>query len=326
MRFIKIETKQFMVRFIIFIFLLLIVLASLEFVIYTNDDGPVGWTYVYNDEIDVLIMGSSHVYCSIDTPYINENLNKNTVALAQGCMNAEMAYFNLVEVLKYQHPDVIVLEAYSIITDVLYDTEGTDLDVLIRGNLNGMKPSLNKYQAAVSMLGINSYTVFEVFRKDNSYKLWEFINNPYKTKQEDVSLNPGKGYQPMAIEQRFSDATYENRLYPDIDYNFKLPEENVKYFDKIIKLCNDYNVHLEIIKVPVLRTSEYISGCVAIQEFLDKNNHDLTLINLMEDKYKIPLEKIDYFDGDHLNKTGATKVADWFVEYLEDYYKNLNVK
>lgn len=323
MRFNKTETKKFKIRFSIFILMLLIVLVSLEFVIYTNNDGPAGWTYVYNDEIDVLVMGASHVYCSIDVPYINDNLNKNTVALAQGCMNAEMAYFSLVEVLKYQHPDIIILEAYSVITDVLYDTEGTDLDALIRGNLNGMKPSFNKYHAAVSMLGTNSYTVFEVLRKDNSFKLWEFIKNPYKTKQEDVSINPNRGYQPMAVEQRFSDKTYEKRLDPDIDYDFKLPKENIKYFKKIIKLCEDYDVHLEVIKVPVLRTSEYISGCIAIQEFLDENNYDITLVNLMEEKYNISLEKKDYFDGDHLNITGAAKIADWFVDYLEDYYNNL---
>ena len=91
--------------------------------------------------VDVLFLGSSHVHCNVDTRILWEEQG----IAAYICSTAEQPLWNsyhyLVEALKNQQPELVVLDMFSPVR--FYDDVQEDW---LAENLDGMRVSWNKYE------------------------------------------------------------------------------------------------------------------------------------------------------------------------------------
>ena len=316
------KNKKVLIRAIIFVMLFVLLFAFLEAFTYDYSTAYDGWAYVYTDDIDILIMGSSEAHASFDAPYITEQTGKSTVILSSGAQSAKQIYFNLIEVLKYQKPELIVVEEFSIVEDTLSWMKENNLYGLALANLDGMKMSPLKLRAAFSTLGFEGYGVFQIMREAG--KTERFIYSAQHAKSrlthlfdpERKELSPTRGTVLTIPESTATVTQYEESLTREIDEGFKLPKENIIYMDKIIELCQENGIVIEFIKTPLIKNASSISGHYAIRKHLDEMGYDIKTYNLMDTEIGGDYLYEDFADLNHVSKSGMQKVSDWFVNHI----------
>ena len=109
---------------------------------------------------------------------------------------------------------------------------------------------------------------------------------------------------------------FEESLVHEIDENFELNKQNIKYMEKIISLCQENGIELEFIKTPLIKNESSISGHAAIERYLNSKGYDIATYNLMDEKYGIVMTKDDYLDINHVSASGMLKVSEWFTEHI----------
>lgn len=315
-------------RTICFIMVFVVLFAYIEAISYDGKGIYPGWAYVYEDEIDVLIMGSSQAHSSFDAAYLTQQLNKSTVVLASGSQDIKQTYFNLLEVLKYQKPDIVFIESHSVIDDTLSWMMKNNNHGLILINLDGMKMSLTKLRSAFSTMGFEGYGVFQIMRNaGKTQRLISALSNIGKRTRNifyprNYVLNQARGYALFDATQDFGEKKWNDNLVPVIDYDFVLPKENVKYMEKIIRLCDKNDIDLEFVKVPQVKKSEMTSGHLAMIRLIEEKNYDVNAYNLMDPTVGLDFEMDDFGDINHLNAKGSKKTSDWLLNHLIQYYSN----
>lgn len=92
----------------------------------------------------------------------------------------------------------------------------------------------------------------------------------------------------------------------------ELPDSSVRLLDKIVNICNENNIRLIFYTVPYEGEYNYSD---AMAEYAAANN--CTYLNLFEHMDDVGLNgDTDFMDIEHLNISGATKVADYLGEYI----------
>ncbi len=311
------------IRAVAFVMVFIAIFAFLEALTYDHDKVYDGWKYVYDGDIDILIMGSSHVHTGFNAEYITEETGKSTVILSSGAQNIKQLYFNLVETLKYQKPEVIVVEEFSIIEDTIAWMKETDAIGLALSNLDGMKMSPLKLKAAFSTLGFDGYGVFQIMRESGKTERFIFalkhiklaVKRMFTPKEKPFSET--RGTEPSVTVENNLSERYNESLVHNIDKSFMLTNQNIKYMDKVIELCKENNIKLEFIKTPLIKNQSSISGHYAIEKHLEEQGYDINAYNLMDKKYNLGMELTDYADINHVSESGMKKVSDWFIEHIK---------
>lgn len=108
-------------------------------------------------------------------------------------------------------------------------------------------------------------------------------------------------------------------------YSYEISEENQEYLDKIVKLCEENNCELLLVKIPNVRLPQDYSSAWT----REKSNfmHDYAEekgLQFLDLEYDAELGidwKTDSQDGGyHLNYRGSRKVTDFIGEYLLEHY------
>lgn len=324
------KKKHVIIRTIAFVLVFIGLFLYIETI--SNDDYYTyeGWGYVYEDDIDVLIMGSSQAHCSFDAKKITDETGKSTVVLSSGAQNIKQTYFNLLEVVKYQNPDLIVIESFSIIEDTLTWMEETGSNGLALQNLDGMKMSPLKVWSAFSTLGFDGYGVFQIMRESGkTERLIAAIKNIIPNtknifKDKHKELKPKRGYEPVDPTMHITEEQYQRQYKYTIDDDYELPRQNIKYLDKVIRICHKNNIDIEFIKTPMLKRESSMNGHLALERYLNKKGYDIKAYNLMEKEYNLELLQEDYADINHISESGVEKISDWFIGHINEYYKVKN--
>jgi hypothetical protein len=318
------------IRSIAFVLVFIIIFSYVEAISYNNRDIYDGWRYVYRDKIDVLIMGSSQVHSSFEAKYITEQTGKSVVLLSSGAQNIKQTYYNLLEVVKYQKPDLIVIESLSVIEDTLKWMRNKGVNGLALQNLDGMKMSPLKLRAAFSVLGFDGYGVFHIMREAGKTEriMSAFKHIKSRTKKifnpVEIDLHPERGFVPKDKSLKITKEQYDRRDDYVIDDNFQLLEENVKYMEKVINICIENDIDIEFVKTPLIKNQNSMSGHLALLKYLEENEYDIKAYNLMEKKYGVEMLQEDYADVNHVSVSGARKISEWFAGHIKEYYKDEN--
>ena len=318
------KNTKVLIRAIVFVILFVLLFAFLEAFTYDYSTAYDGWAYVYTDDIDILIMGSSEAHASFDAPYITEQTGKSTVILSSGAQSAKQIYFNLIEVLKYQKPELIIVEEFSVVEDTLSWMRENNLYGLALANLDGMKMSPLKLRAAFSTLGFEGYGVFHIMREAGKTERFIYSVQHMRSRlthlfdPERKELSPTRGTVLTIPESTATVTQYEESLTREIDKSYEIPKENIIYMDKIIELCSENGIELEFIKTPLIKNASSISGHYAIQKHLEEMGYDIKTYNLMDTSLGGDYLYEDFADLNHVSASGMQKVSDWFVKHINN--------
>lgn len=260
------------------------------------------------DSIDVVMMGTSHVHCDINTGVLWEKFGIAAYDYSGAEQPLWMTYYYLKELYKYQSPEVIVLDMYAparFKEDYQYD--------FIAENIYGMRFSLDKMQmlsASVEPAKLHQYfPSFAVYhsRYDDLEK--EDFQSFVWNNEENEAF---KGYTP------YWNINPQTRPEFSEDRNDGLTPKSEKYLKKIIALAKKKGTDLVLIVSPYITTPEDQRTYNRITEIAAENG--LIFINYNEyyDAIGLDFEK-DFHDDSHLNYWGSCKFTEYLGAFLESY-------
>lgn len=264
------------------------------------------------NKIDVLFLGSSHVHCNIDTRVLWEEQG----IAAYMCSTAEQPLWNsyhyLVEALKTQKPELIVLDVFT--PARFYE----DIqEKWLAENVEGMRFSRNKYEMVKASTESDHLSwLFGYPRYHDRYtQISESDCNNFFWKRGEQAK--WKGYVEMNNHAQMTamDMTQVTQREP-------LTEKAQYYLDQIIALAQKEEIPLMFLNAPYLveETDQYRYNEIAAQAeeqgilFLNTNYPEIYReIGMDFDN--------DFADHAHLNAQGAKKYASYLGRWIMEHYQ-----
>ncbi|MBR5873665.1 MAG: hypothetical protein IKY90_02890 [Oscillospiraceae bacterium] len=275
---------------------------------------PVGEIEEFYDEpknsIDVLIVGGSHTMCSVSATSIYDNTGLTAYNLSTWSQPVWVSYHYIVEALKYQNPQIVILDAFGSFYDRSYFT-GVDVDLVSDDFAQLMKPSLNLLQLNLARRRVQvTKKVWEEYLNITKYhtRITELTEEDWQKIFIDNST-PAKGYGPFYTKEDFSGYEYpvttETRdLYPYAE----------EYLLKIINLCKEKGIKLALVKIPHIADENDIMLVNTIHRIAEENGVDFldyNSSNVLELDFSY-----DWADHGHLNNYGAKKATEAVSNYI----------
>lgn len=285
------------------------------------------------DSLDVLILGSSHVFKTFD-PRVFEDKGYQLLNLASPSQNPENSYFILKDFFdgalspKGQRPTpkVIVHELYcKTISDrpslesytKSVEHHPATYNFFKLGLLTKNTTAINMFFSSMLKRKFGIYEEKRTYSDVSSYVRYGF----YRT-------NTTRGKDYVRYDIPIDQITFENEQEKTQYKRDKIRDSKIcsgapskrqmSYLKKIIDLSKSYDVPVVLVVVPV--PSDFSNNIRDYSKILDSlksfanSNNSLFISDFSPVKIN---EKTDFADRDHLNFLGATKVSRFFVEELE---------
>lgn len=311
--------KKNIIKTVLFLSLILLLGNSFARVLgFKYADGIQPMENFYDEprnSIDVLCVGSSHMYCDINTKTLWENFGIAAYDLGGSVQPFWNSYFYIKEALETQKPAVVVLDVYR----ALEDREYVDHSRIIK-NTFGIRSfdnrimaiwaSASKKQRPHYWLSFPTYHKrYEKITKANFYpqRLAPNFDN-------ELMLCYSKGFMLMT-------ATHKQKTEDISTASIsQLPEKTNEYLEKIIILCKENNIPLLFIVTPYAgdnRSDESYFAKVA--EIAQENGIPFVNFNHLRDEMGMDFST-DAVDVAHLNYRGSAKFTQYLGEYLKANY------
>lgn len=264
------------------------------------------------NKIDVLFLGSSHVHCNIDPRVLWEEQG----IAAYMCTAAEQPLWNsyhyLVEALKTQNPELIVLDVFT--PARFYD----DIqEKWLAENVEGMRFSWNKYKMVQASTDTEHLSwLFGYPRYHDRYtQLTESdFDHFFWNRKERAAW---KGYIEMNAQAQMTEMDMTG-----VTAREPLTEKAQYYLDQIIELTKKENIPLLLLNAPYLveETDQYRYNEIAAQA----SEHGILFLNTNypEIYREIGMDfEHDFADHAHLNAQGAKKYASYLGRWIKEHYQ-----
>ena len=267
------------------------------------------------NSIDVLYLGASSLYMGIIPLDIWEKHGFTGFVRATAIQAPVVSYYYLVETLKYQSPNVVVIETNSIFNKYQVDEEESSL----RRSIDPMRFSNEKLQLIVEVTSkserqtIASY-IFPLLRY---HSRWDELTRNNFEKSANEIIDPNKGYYGLYFNT--SSVNFPQDFMQPADKAKNLSKDSLNYYEKMIQLCQENNIQVVLITMP--RTNWDYPMHLGIQQLADKYNLQYVDYCLDENMEIIDLDtNTDFADDIHLNTLGAKKVSHHLGGFLQDMY------
>lgn len=306
--------KKTLLRMISFLFILIIILNYTNKIFtYKNDSGINSFTKFYELEdntVDVLILGSSHVYQAVNTGILWQEHGISSFVLAGSAQPMWNTYYYLKETLNTQTPQLIILEAYM-------TTKVTDYseDYFIISNTYGMKWSKNKTEA------------IKLSAPPERWAEFMFGYMQYHTRYTDLSRADFTKNQGNPLYENWKGSSinmnttvYDTPNVSKVTEREALSQKTETYYRKIIELAAEKDIPLLIVINPyagIDETDQAMYNTAA--DIAAEYNVNFVNYNLLYDEIGIDFS-CDVADFHHLNYKGSQKYTHALGKYIINHY------
>lgn len=300
--------------------IILIILSASHYLFIKKEGSIKNWREFYNAKeinYDVLIVGSSIAYSSFKSNLISAKLNTSSFNLSSPSINVKQLYYNVNEAIKYNKPQLLVVEAHSL--DIENSDEGKMLKFNFQ-NIDGQKNSINKIKSIVNVFKSKNWidAMFPTVRNHHEWANFDLVDrNLSYTHTNDENL----GYKPLKTDDS------KNRIAKTIEKTpetYTISDENSNYFQKIVNLCKKENIKLLLVRSPQIQYQSDRKYCKQIFEKTKQLSYDLGF-DYIDYNYKyeeIGFEQTDFYDALHLNDKGANKLT---LKFITDVSKKVDL-
>lgn len=263
--------------------------------------------------VDVLCIGSSHVYYSIHAPRLYDRYGMAAYLLASPGQPVWISYYFLEEALKTQSPRLVVFDVCT-----LYRREA-DAGSASWPSLISMKLSVRKWKAirAVNQEGKQLDSIAAFFSFPYYHTRYDELNRQDYENTKRVRYN---GYFPSferISESELSQWKDADRTNPGLAEPLAARAET--YLRRLIELCQKKELPLLLVNSPYLNQTlekqkayNYVS--LIAQEYgvpyLDGNYIEEMQIDFKE----------DLLEASHLNYFGSIKYTDYLAGWMKQHY------
>jgi len=259
------------------------------------------------DTIDVLLIGSSHIYCNVNTGQLWDDFGMSAFNLGGAEQPYWNSYYFIKEALKTQRPKVIVLNAT--IPGIRFDDYQSE--VWLNTNLYGMHWNENRIEnTKVSTIPDSFWRIMipmnSMHGRYSDLKKDDFIDKNY-----DISYK-GFDYRATVIPFDRPDISNVTEATP-------ISEKQEDYLRKIIQLTKDENIPLLLVSVPFVVSEDAQKYYNYEFEIAKEEGVDYLDFNRLYDEVGIDFST-DMAEELHLNISGSQKFTDYLGQYIKDKY------
>lgn len=304
----------------IILFLILGVFATLRInhILTWKDDQGIRQFYEYDDNImDVVAYGSSHTYCTVNTPLLWEKYGMAIYNMGESGQNIGSTYSYIKESFKTQKPKVLLVEVRGLIAI----DEGFSNGNLYRNTL-GMKYSQEYLDNMEYALGQSAVP------EENKDKIKLYLLSKYPISHSRYDELTQFDFEKTDITHgRYKGAwTSEPYDVPNgctLTKREPLTDEQIYWLDQIVELSREEGVNLVLWIAPYIVRDSQMVLYNSIKDYAAE--HDIPFINFNEIyeeigfDYKTDMRK-EKHTGSHLNNYGAEKVTMYLGDYVHEHY------
>ena len=228
----------------------------------TNNHTERKWNAFYEfnskNNVDVLILGNSHLYTGINPKNLSLTLGANSFVIAAPGTHISDTYFGLKEAIKSCKPNLVIIETYGINNFDQYELKN-----------GGLSDQFKSFSARKDLVSKVSSTPF-LFSLENFLYAWSntirnhdylFNNKEQLEKNKILTKNSGNTKNEKLYLGRYVRFTtgiekdilekYEADGAPVDGNSYTFSKQAEKYVDKIVELCEKENIELMFLTLPM---------------------------------------------------------------------------
>lgn len=298
------------ILFLSFLAGLFVILFRADFVLRQKEYAGAQYMFanLEPDTVDVVFIGNSHQFCSINTEILYYEYGIDSFMLASSAQTVPMSYYAAMEAIELQHPDMIVFEVSYCANDFR-----TVSDEMSHCFFDGMPNCEAKGLAIQDLIDKEDWI--------NYYIPLGLYHSRWKELEED-------DYAVVTVTER------GGVCYPEIGQNWEIPviaqnetspmpEEMEKYMDLLVEMCAENDVKLVLYTVPfntLWGSEEEVADLYERQKIFNyigeyAEEKGVDYYNLFYEIEEIGLmPETDWKDTQHLNASGQEKLTRYMVE------------
>ena len=260
------------------------------------------------NSVEVLCLGSSHVYWSLDVMemYRNYGIGAYNYGNDGQHINTTLLYFR--DALDTQKPKIALIETFMV-TEILEDTEiGWEIYTTTALKNSGYKMEYLKQCFGTDLQRWISYFVplFGFHENWTDISEYSFLRN-----FSDADFARTMGYFNIGTDVESVPQLMRKTT------KLPLPEESIEVLDEIMKTAEENGVQVVFYTTPFHGWYDYADAMV---EYAERNG--APYINMFELYDEVGFDnETDFHDQGHLNALGAIKAANYLGKYLTDHFE-----
>lgn len=309
--------KKSIIRIVCFMMILGIVMVGVNHVLkFKYMDGIYAAAKYYeleDNSVDVLVLGSSHAFSHFNTGTLWNEYGMAVYVFGASNQPMWCTYYHLVEALKTQTPELIVLE--GAMTDTFEKSiPGLDSDII--KSTYGLKLSENKYNDLRTSAPNEKWKEFVP-------QFLQYHMRYTELSKEDFFKNRGR--DPRMINWKGDGSNMvttpvETIDVSGVDERIPLYEKTEKYYRKTIELAQENDIPIVVVVSPHADiTEETEAEYNTASDIASEYGVDFINCNLYLDEMGIDYET-DASDAGHLNWRGNQKFSRYIGARLKDEF------
>ncbi len=266
------------------------------------------------ESIDVLVLGSSHGYSSIQPNVFWHDYGIPCFCMCSAEQSVPSSYYLLLEALRYQKPKVVLLESNYMYLEEMYSKQERLHDAL-----DGIRMGRVKLEALNDFLFSNEAMSF---RDRLTYYLPFVLYHSRWDELMPYDFHATELYQKGGI-QNYGIMPIEDPGVPDV--TVMIPEVPLAYFEKIRRTCEENGIQLVVYAAPfgiwdgdVERYRNWMGVNNSLETYLEEEGIPFLYY------HKIPEAGIDFSvhfrDETHMNTYGAARLSTHLAAYLSEQF------
>ena len=267
-----------------------------------------GFTNEPRNSFQMIGVGSSHMYCTMNPLAIYEHSGVRSYVLATQQQPVEATYYYVKEAFSSQKPDVVVLEAYMYLINDFVPPEGTLHDAV-----DPFPEGINK---------INMIRALDPEDGKENYFM-NFIKYHTRWKElsrADFDLSYRQKTDPMHGYVFLTDSTPVDMVQQDYSEVEEVPlsAKNLEYLEKTIRLIREEGSEVLLLLTPYIPKG-YSGQTKTLHRYAQEMGVALLDMNLCYDELGI-CNMTDFYDKEHLNVYGAEKASMYLADYVQQNF------
>lgn len=260
--------------------------------------------------IDVVFVGSSHVYCGIYPSVLWRDYGIASFDLAVSAQDRQSAYYGLKELLKTQSPKVVMVDLYNFKYNVQEDRDNKYRNLFALKYSKNMIDLVNHYDAEENLDKKPFYTRFPIIH--TRYKSIE----KYDFKQNKANLYcKGEYYTWNTVA--WSEGAEDG--YSKTEERYDLDAADLQWLQNMKELSEEKGFEIIFMVLPA-GLEDYIQRPVnSVSDWAEKNGVAFYDFNKRRSEIDL-LTGDNYYDYNHLNGNGAEKVSRYIYENILSKY------
>ncbi len=281
-------------------------------------------------KLDTLIIGSSHASRSVKPTILNEELNINSYNISSPVMSMYGRYFMLEKEIKRNPIKTVFIEISFNALTLDRKKLGFEGDIYVLGRLDNTFERLEFFKNAFTVdeyKDIFSDTIrrSKVSLEKDMVNMFKSLKNGKKEPNQSIVQYETLGYLAVPSNNLSMTAEHKKKALNSTSIDIEIKEDNLEYFDAMMKLCQDNGIRVILIVTPVaermILSNRNLDGLFSQYiELAHKYNCEYYDFNLDKKASELYFQKTSFYDNIHMSDQGA----EIFSKRLAEIIKKVN--